>query len=41
MYKAVIQQFNMGYGSCVAAGMFILITPDYTVPEVFVVKEDY
>ena len=26
MYKLSFQQFNMGYGSCVAAGMFILIT---------------
>ena len=26
MYKLSFNQFNMGYGSCVAAGMFILIT---------------
>lgn len=26
MYKNAFVQFNMGYGSAVAAGMFILIT---------------
>lgn len=26
MYKQSFSNFNMGYGSCVAAGMFILIT---------------
>lgn len=42
MYKLSFQQFNMGYGSCVAAGMFILITLIALVfQKVFVVKEDY
>lgn len=42
MYKLSFQQFNMGYGSCVAAGMFILITVIALVfQKIFVVKEDY
>ena len=42
MYKLSFQQFNMGYGSCVAAGMFILITLIALVfNRIFVVKEDY
>lgn len=42
MYKLSFQQFNMGYGSCVAAGMFILITLIALVfQKLFVVKEDY
>ena len=42
MYKLSFQQFNMGYGSCVAAGMFILITAIALLfTKVFVVKEDY
>ena len=42
MYKLSFQQFNMGYGYCVAAGMFILITLIALVfLKVFVVKEDY
>ena len=42
MYKLSFQQFNMGYGSCVAAGMFILITIIALVfQKIFVVKEDY
>ncbi len=42
MYKLSFQQFNMGYGSCVAAGMFILITVIALVfQKLFVVKEDY
>ncbi|MCR5671423.1 MAG: sugar ABC transporter permease [Butyrivibrio sp.] len=42
MYKLSFQQFNMGYGSCVAAGMFILITfIALMFQKVFVVKEDY
>ena len=42
MYKLSFQQFNMGYGSCVAAGMFILITLIALLfQKVFVVKEDY
>ena len=42
MYKLSFQQFNMGYGSCVAAGMFILITVIALLfQNVFVVKEDY
>jgi len=42
MYKLSFQQFNMGYGSCVAAGMFILITVIALLfQKVFVVKEDY
>ena len=42
MYKLSFQQFNMGYGSCVAAGMFILITAiALLIQKVFVVKEDY
>lgn len=42
MYKHSFQQFNMGYGSCVAAGMFILITVIALLfQKVFVVKEDY
>ncbi len=42
MYKLSFQQFNMGYGSCVAAGMFILITLIALVfQKIFVVKEDY
>ena len=42
MYKLSFQQFNMGYGSCVAAGMFILITIIALLfQKAFVVKEDY
>ena len=42
MYKLSFQQFNMGYGSCVAAGMFILITVIAIIfQKIFVVKEDY
>lgn len=42
MYKLSFQQFNMGYGSCVAAGMFILITAIALLfQKVFVVKETY
>lgn len=42
MYKLSFQQFNMGYGSCVAAGMFILITfIALLFQKIFVVKEDY
>ena len=42
IYKLSFQQFNMGYGSCVAAGMFILITLIALLfQKVFVVKEDY
>ena len=42
MYKLSFQQFNMGYGSAVAAGMFILITVIALVfNRIFVVKEDY
>ena len=42
MYKLSFQQFNMGYGSAVAGGMFILITVIALLfQKVFVVKEDY
>ena len=42
MYKLSFQQFNMGYGSCVAAGMFIMITAIALLfNKVFKVKEDY
>lgn len=42
MYKLSFQQFNMGYGSAVAAGMFILITVIALLfQKIFVVKEDY
>ena len=42
MYKLSFQQFNMGYGSAVAAGMFILITLIALLfQKIFVVKEDY
>ncbi|MCR5107365.1 MAG: sugar ABC transporter permease [Lachnospiraceae bacterium] len=42
MYKLSFQQFNMGYGSAVAAGMFILITfIALLFQKIFVVKEDY
>ncbi len=42
MYKLSFQQFNMGYGSTVAAGMFILITAIALIfNRVFKVKEDY
>ncbi len=42
MYKLSFQQFNMGYGSTVAAGMFILITAiALFFTKVFKVKEDY
>lgn len=42
MYKLSFQQYNMGYGSCVAAGMFILITAiALFFNKIFVVKEDY
>lgn len=42
MYKMSFQKFNMGYGSAVAGGMFILITVIALLfTKVFVVKEDY
>ena len=42
MYKLSFQQFNMGYGSTVAAGMFILITAIALLfNRVFKVTEDY
>lgn len=42
MYKESFQNFNMGYGSTVAAGMFILITIIALIfQKIFVVKEDY
>lgn len=42
MYKLSFQQFNMGYGSTVAAGMFILITAIALLfNRVVKVKEDY
>ncbi|MBE5824731.1 MAG: sugar ABC transporter permease [Butyrivibrio sp.] len=42
MYKLSFQQFNMGYGSTVAAGMFILITAIALLfNKVFKVREDY
>ncbi len=42
MYKLSFQQFNMGYGSAVAAGMFILITAIALLfNKIFKVKEDY
>ena len=42
MYKLSFQQFNMGYGSTVAAGMFILITAIALLfNKIFKVKEDY
>ena len=42
MYKLSFQQFNMGYGSAVAAGMFILITLIALLfQQIFVGKEDY
>ena len=42
MYRLSFSEFNMGYGSCVAAGMFILITVIALVfNRIFVVKEDY
>ncbi len=42
MYKLSFQQFNMGYGSTVAAGMFILITAiALFFTKVFKVKEEY
>lgn len=42
MYKMSFQKFNMGYGSAVAAGMFILITLIALLfQKIFVVKEDY
>ncbi len=42
MYKMSFQKFNMGYGSAVAAGMFILITVIALLfQKIFVVKEDY
>lgn len=42
MYKLSFQQFNMGYGSMVAAGMFILITAIALLfNRVFKVTEDY
>ncbi|MBE5842914.1 MAG: sugar ABC transporter permease [Butyrivibrio sp.] len=42
MYKLSFQQFNMGYGSTVAAGMFLLITAIALLfNKVFKVKEDY
>ena len=42
MYKLSFQQWKMGYGSAVAAGMFILITAIALLfQKVFVVKEDF
>ena len=42
MYKLSFQQFNMGYGSTVAAGMFLLITAIALLfNKVFKVKEEY
>ena len=42
MYRLSFSEFNMGYGSCVAAGMFILITAIALIfNRIFVVKEDY
>ena len=42
MYKMSFQQFNMGYGSTVAAGMFIMITAIALIfNRVFKIKEDY
>lgn len=42
MYKMSFNNYNMGYGSCVAAGMFILITCIALIfQKIFVVKEDY
>lgn len=42
MYRLSFSEFNMGYGSCVAAGMFILITVIALLfNRIFVVKEDY
>ena len=42
MYKLSFQQFNMGYGSAVAAGMFLLITAIALIfNKVFKVKEEY
>lgn len=42
MYKLSFQQFNMGYGSTVAAGMFIMITAIALIfNKVFKIKEDY
>ena len=42
LYKMSFQKFNMGYGSAVAAGMFILITVIALLfQKIFVVKEDY
>ena len=42
MYKLSFQQWKMGYGSAVAAGMFILITVIALLfQKIFVVKEDY
>ena len=41
MYKLSFQQFKMGYGSSVAAGMFILITLiALFFQKIFVVKEN-
>ena len=42
MYKTSFQKFNMGYGSAIAGGMFILITVIALLfNKIFVVKEDY
>lgn len=42
MYKVSFHKYNMGYGSGVAAGMFILITVIALIfQKIFVVKEDY
>jgi len=42
MYKLSFQQWKMGYGSAVAAGMFILITAIALLfTKIFVVKEEY
>jgi raffinose/stachyose/melibiose transport system permease protein len=42
MYKVSFHNYNMGYGSCVAAGMFILITIIALIfQKIFVIKENY
>ena len=42
MYKVSFHNYNMGYGSAVAAGMFILITIIALIfQKIFVIKEDY
>ncbi len=42
MYKVSFHNYNMGYGSCVAAGMFVLITVIALIfQKIFVIREDY